>query len=82
MKFLLSPAAENIIFITALINIVLVLVLFFTCRFVPSFKMTRPLINKKWFKTLYKFHSNIWWLLAPSVVIHAVIALLHKLSGG
>ena len=57
MKFLLSPLVDNIILVTALINIVLVLLLFFTCRFIPSFKMTRPLINQKWFKTLYKYHS-------------------------
>jgi cytochrome b561 len=56
--------------------------LFFTCRFIPTFNLTKPLVNKKWFKTIYKYHTYIWWLLGPSVLIHAVIALLHKLSGG
>ena len=82
MKFLLSPLIENIILVTALINIVTVLLLFFTCRFIPTFNLTKPLVNKKWFKTIYKYHTYIWWLLGPSVLIHAVIALLHKLSGG
>jgi hypothetical protein len=82
MKFLLSPVVENIILVTALINVVAVLLLFFTCRFVPSVKIARPLMNKKWFKTCYKYHSYIWWVLAPSVLIHAVIAIMHKLSGG
>jgi cytochrome b561 len=82
MKFLLSPIIENVILVTALINIVLILLLFFTCRFIPSVKMTKSLVEKKWFKRLYKYHSYIWWILAPSVLIHAVIALLHKFAGG
>ena len=82
MSFLLSPTIENIILVTALINLISVLLLFFTCRFVPRFKTTRPLIDKNWFKWLYRYHSYVWWLLAPSVLIHAVIAILHKLSGG
>jgi cytochrome b561 len=56
--------------------------LFFTCRFIPTFNLTKPLVNNKWFKTLHKYHTYIWWLLGPSVLIHAVIALLHKLAGG
>ena len=82
MTFLLSPSVDNFILVTALINIVTVLFLFFTCRFIPSFKITRPLVNKKWFKLLYKYHSYVWWLAVPSVLIHGVVALLHKLSGG
>ena len=82
MKFLLSPTVENIILVTALINAITVLLLFFTCRFVPSVKIAKPLMNKKWFKTLYKYHSYIWWILTPSVLIHATMALLHKLAGG
>jgi cytochrome b561 len=82
MKFLLSPTIENVILVTALINIVLVLLLFFTCRFIPSVKMTKSLVGKKWFKLLYKYHSYVWWILVPSVLIHAVIALLHKFAGG
>jgi uncharacterized membrane protein YagU involved in acid resistance len=82
MKILLSPLIENIILITALVNLVAVLTVFFTCRFIPSLHLTRPLINKKWYKLLYKYHSHVWWLLVPSVVIHAIIAIMHKLAGG
>jgi hypothetical protein len=82
MKIFQSPLFENIILTTAIINIVTVLILFFTCRFIPTLNLTKPLVNKKWFKTIYKYHSAIWWLLAPSVLIHAVLALLHIISGG
>jgi cytochrome b561 len=82
MSYFLSPTIENLILVTALINVVAVFLLFFTCRFIPSFKITKPLINKNWFKALYKYHTYLWWLLAPAVLIHAVFAILHKLAGG
>jgi cytochrome b561 len=82
MKFLLSSIIENVILVTALINIVLILLLFFTCRFIPRVKMTKSMVEKKWFKLLYKYHSYLWWILVPSVLIHAVIALLHIFAGG
>ena len=40
------------------------------------------LMNQKWYKIIYKYHTHIWWLLAPSVIIHALIAILHRLAGG
>jgi len=82
MNVLLSPLIENIILITAVINLIGVLAVFFTCRFIPIWKLTKPLENKKWYKSLYKYHTYVWWILVPSVLIHAVIALLHKLAGG
>jgi hypothetical protein len=82
VKFLLSPVLDNIVLITAILNIVAVLVVFSTCRFVPALHLTKPLTNKKWFKLLYKYHSYVWWLLMPSVAIHATLAILHRLAGG
>ena len=82
MNFLTSPTVDNIILITAIVNIVAVLIVFFTCRFVPALRLTKPLTKKKWFIQLYRYHSYVWWLLAPSVLIHAILAILHKLAGG
>jgi len=50
MKFFLSPAVERIILITAIINIVTVYRYFFTCRFIPSLRLTKPLTEKKGLK--------------------------------
>ena len=82
MEILLSPLVENLILVTAIINLITVLLVFFTCRFIPGLNLTGPLMRLKWYKPLYKYHVYIWWLLVPSVVIHAVIAILHRLSGG
>jgi hypothetical protein len=83
-----SPVINNVLLITGIINIVAILFLLFTCRFIPGLSLTHRLMNKSWFKPLYKYHAYIWWLLVPSVVVHAVIAIsryiamLHHLPGG
>jgi hypothetical protein len=82
MPFLLSPAIENVILVTGIINLALILILFFTCRFIPSVRLTKSLTNHKWFRLLYKYHSYLWWVLIPSVLIHAVTVILHILAGG
>jgi hypothetical protein len=82
MPFLLSPLVDNIILITAIINIAGVLYIFLTCRFIPVLKFAKPLTNKSWFKSWYKTHSYVWWLLMPSILVHFVIAIAHRLAGG
>jgi len=82
MNVLLSPLIENIILITAIINLIGVLVLFFTSRFIPGLRLTKPLMQQRWHKVLYKYHSYVWWVLGPSILIHACLALAHKIAGG
>ena len=82
MNTFLSQPVENIILVTGIINLVFVLLLFFTCRFIPRAKLTKSWINQKWFKGLYRYHAYFWWVLVPSVLIHFVVVILHILAGG
>ena len=82
MPFLLSETAEDIILVTAIINAVGVLAIFFSCRLISTLNFTKPLMQKDWFKSFYKYHSYFWWLLIPSFLIHLIIALSHRFSGG
>ena len=82
MNILLSQTGENIIFVTAVLNIVAVLLLVFTCRFVTNWRFARPMTQKGWYKSLSRYHSYIWWLLLPAFAVHAVIAMIHKVAGG
>ena len=82
MNAFLSQPVENIILVTGIINLVFVLLLFFTCRFIPRAKMTKSWINQKWFKRLYRYHTYFWWVLIPSVLIHFAVVILHILAGG
>ena len=82
MNILLSRPIENVILITGIINLIGILAVFFTCRFVPVWNFTKRLESQKWYKSIYKYHSYIWWVLIPSVLIHFIIVILHILAGG
>jgi hypothetical protein len=77
MSVFASEAVHNVVLATAIINLVAVAVLFFTCRLFP-----RSLVKQDWYQFLYRYHSYIWWVLGPSVLIHAILATLHTLAGG
>ncbi len=82
MGIFTSPIADTVMLVTGIINGVTVLLLFFTCRFVPRFKLTGSLIHKSWYRPLYKYHTYIWWVLLPSVIVHVIFTVSHILSGG
>jgi hypothetical protein len=82
MNIFQSDLVENIILVTAIINIVLVLLIFFSCRFFPNIRAAQYLMNRHWYKKLYTYHSHLWWILMPSLIVHAFFAFAHKLSGG
>ena len=77
-----SPVIENIVLTTAIINLVGVLFIFFTCRFIPVLRVTKPLMQKSWYNFLYKYHTYVWWLFLPSLAVHVIFAIIHKLAGG
>jgi hypothetical protein len=82
MKVFVSPIIDNIVLVTALINVIGIIVIFFSCRFVPSARLTKSLAQHRWHKFIYKYHSYTWWVLAPSILVHVAIAILHRLSSG
>ena len=82
MNIFISPLVDWVILITGIINLVTALPLFFTCRFIPGSRLTKGWMHRGWYVYWYRYHSYIWWLFAPSLIIHAVIAILHRLAGG
>ena len=82
MGFLVSPTVDDIILITGIINLVAFLILLFSCRFIPGTSLTKSLTKKSWYNSVYKYHSYVWWVFVPSVVLHAIIAILQRLAGG
>ena len=82
MEAFAAPVIDQVILVTAIINIVAVLLLLFTCRFIPGLKLTQGLTQRACFKSLYKYHSYIWWVAIPSIIAHAILAVLHHLAGG
>ncbi len=74
-EFFHSQAARDIIFIFAVGNIVLGLLVFFTCRCLPGFKFARGLMQNSNYLNFYKFHCYLWLIFLISVMIHAVFAI-------
>lgn len=69
------PVAARVIFILGIVNLVTVLLLLFTCRCLPMWLPTKGLMKHKWYQRVYKNHCYLWWVLIPSVIIHAVLAI-------
>lgn len=73
--FFHSLTAARIIFIFSITNVILLTLLFLSCRCLPGFKFAHGLMQNKSYLKFYKFHVYIWLLLFISVVIHAVFAI-------
>ena len=65
----------RVIFITAMINLVSIILILFSCRCINSWKLTSGLTKYHWFKRYFKWHCYIWYVLLPSVIIHASLAI-------
>jgi hypothetical protein len=72
-----TAAMAKLIFVLGIINVVTGTILFFSCRCIPGMKITGGLMKFATYKRFYQYHCYLWWILWPSVIIHAVIAFLY-----
>ena len=70
-----SVVVARIIFVLGITNIVTGVLVFFTCRCLPGWKLTRPLMQHHWYQRVFKWHCTIWWIFWTSVLCHAVLAI-------
>ena len=70
-----SALVVKLIFSWGIINLVAVALIFFSCRCIPGSRWAGGLMKYSAYKRFYKYHCYIWWVLLPSVVVHAVLAL-------
>ncbi|MDD5311853.1 MAG: hypothetical protein PHO26_02305 [Dehalococcoidia bacterium] len=73
--FFHSVLAARIIFIFAIFNLILGVLVFMSCRCLPGFKFAQKLMQNKSYLKFYKFHCYIWLVFLISVTIHAVFAI-------
>lgn len=75
--------AHQLVFYTAIINFLLVLVLFTSCKsflsLVNIFSSKNPL-STGGFRRFYRFHSIFWWMLAISFVLHITAGIIHAIN--
>jgi hypothetical protein len=70
-----TTVAPRLIFILGITNLLSGLFVFFTCRCLPGWKLTRPLMQHAWYQKVFKWHCTIWWIFWISVVVHAIFAI-------
>ena len=63
----------RLVFVLGITNIILLLLVFFSCRCVGG-RFLRP--GGKWYASFYKAHCVYWVLFFASVILHAVLAVL------
>jgi hypothetical protein len=73
--FFHSQTALTIILAFSISNIVLGVLVFFSCRCMPGFKFARGLMQNKIYMKFYKYHVYVWLFFLVSVMIHAIFAI-------
>jgi hypothetical protein len=62
------------IFILGYINIISVLLIFFSCRCLAGPKITKKLWQYPWYQAFNRKHCYFWWIFFVSVILHTIIA--------
>ena len=68
--------APRVILILGIINLVSGGVIFSSCRCIPGLKITGNLMKYAAYKRYYKYHCYVWWVFWPSVIVHAIFAIV------
>ena len=68
--------ATRLIVILGIINLVTGVLVFFSCRCLPGSGLGNRLMKYKGYQRFYKYHCYIWRVFWPSVMIHAILAVI------
>ena len=68
--------AQQIIFVSGLINVISLLFVFFSCRCLMGKRITKFLWKSDIYKKIYKYHGFFWWIFFISVSFHSILALI------
>ena len=76
-------AAHIMVFITAITNFILTIVVLSSCNTVAkliNYLTSGNFLNNKRYKSFYSYHSYYWWLLGISLVVHIVFGMIHAIN--
>jgi hypothetical protein len=72
-----SVAAARVIFFLGILNFVLVLLIFLSCRCVAGSKIGSRLMTHRFFKRFFAKHCYLWVAFGLSMVVHAFLAIMY-----
>jgi Ni/Fe-hydrogenase subunit HybB-like protein len=76
MSIFQSTLALKIIFISAILNVLLLIMLTLSCRCIPVLSRAgNKLMSHKPFQNFYKLHCYFWLVFWISVIVHMVFAI-------
>ena len=67
--------ARKLVFILGLVNLLMFLVLFFSCRCMGTLGLYSKMSKFKAYTKLYKYHCYYWIILGASIGVHVGIAI-------
>jgi len=68
--------AARVIIALGIVNLVTGLLIFFSCRCLGGSTLGSKLMKHKAYQRFYKYHCYIWRVFWPSVMIHAILAIV------
>jgi len=71
-----SVTAARLVFILGILNFVLIVLIYFTCRCLPASRIGGKLKKYPQYQRLFGKHCYLWLLFWPSVVVHAFFAIM------
>jgi hypothetical protein len=71
-----TAVTARVIFILGILNLLTGALIFFSCRCLSGSKLGNWLMKYKGYQRFYKYHCYIWRVFWPSVMIHAVLAII------
>lgn len=66
----------KLVFILGIINILSILLVFFSCRCMAGIKLVNKMLQYEWYKKYYSKHCYYWWIFVISVLLHTILAFL------
>jgi len=76
MDFFHSLAAARIIFALGILNFLLIVLITLSCRCVSGSNIGSRLMRYRFYKRFFAKHCYLWYVLCPSVVVHAFFAVM------
>jgi len=71
-----SVAIARLILLLGIINFILILLIFLSCRCLPASRIGSRLMKVRWYKRFFGNHCYLWAILWPSVILHAFFAAM------
>ncbi len=68
----------QILFFLGIVNLVTLLLIYATCRCIPGSvisRITGNLMQYAAYKSFFRYHCYLWWVLWTSVIIHATLGV-------